>query len=161
VDKTACTAYCGDGAVNGNELCDGAAQGGTCGDLGARGGRLGCDAFCRSTFDSCFWGDWRQVTVPTIAPLHAVWAPAWDDVWLLGDGDQGGAILRFDGFRWTRRDVPVVGATSVWASGPDDIWLAGGRAVGSPVRLQHFDGRRWSDAPVDGARAVWGTRRDD
>lgn len=56
LDLSACTfanANCGNGALDGDELCDGAVNNETCTSLGYESGNLGCNANCTWNFANC------------------------------------------------------------------------------------------------------------
>lgn len=54
------TAACGNGEINGVELCDGAAfaRGTACGDYGLANGQVGCTASCALDFSGCSYQDY-------------------------------------------------------------------------------------------------------
>lgn len=95
-------------------------------------------------------GSWRRMRVPvTRFPLTDVAAVAPDDVWCAG----GDAVLRWNGRRWFRVEVPVASANTVTALSATDVWVGGARGD-----LAHYDGHRWVcvAAPEDlHDTAVW------
>jgi hypothetical protein len=101
--------------------------------------------------------------LPQGLTLRAIWGPAADDIWAVGDY---GTIMHYDGLTWqlalragtlTTQDFYAVYGVSA-----TDIW-----AVGTSGTLAHYDGKNWSLSPDSGAktsnllRGVWGSGPQD
>jgi hypothetical protein len=108
--------------------------------------------------------------------LYGIAGTAPDDVWIVGDADQGahwvGVIEHWDGHKWRVIASPRVGEyTTVTAISRNDAWAAGSRTLGYDrvFRPAHWNGRSWSlvedasktmlagasDSSASGARNVW------
>jgi hypothetical protein len=89
--------------------------------------------------------------------LHAAWAAAPDELWVVGDS---GTILHFDHGTWRGEQSGTIRSLyAVWGTGSDDVW-----AAGSSGTMLHFDGSRWSPVPstvTQPIRSIWGSRSDD
>ncbi|MCA9673108.1 MAG: hypothetical protein KC503_46265 [Myxococcales bacterium] len=80
--------------------------------------------------------------------MYAIWGAAPDEVYAVGEG---GAVLRFDGRRWT----PMSSGTSndlfgVWGRSASDIY-----AVGAAGTILHYDGVRWSPMTSGTSKAIY------
>ena len=97
---------------------------------------------------------------PNMGYWTAVWGSGLNDVWIVGDyyvGNASGAMIHWDGSRWTPFTMPeAFGA--VWGAGPDDVW-----ALGEQNGLFHWDGQSWTmvSAGVDSGIAIWGASSSD
>ncbi|MEU8042226.1 hypothetical protein [Streptosporangium sp. NPDC049078] len=107
-------------------------------------------------------GSWESLETPPVqgGRLSAVWQVSPSEVWAVGrisTGQETGSqtrgaegaqplVMRWDGTRWTRVEVPVSrgGLYGVTASG-SDVWISGVDAdhAGQALIL-HFDGTAWS-----------------
>jgi len=70
---------------------------------------------------------WEDVNIPPLASnttsLRAIWGTSASDVYCVGDG---GAILHFNGTRWSRTTMIGGGVLSgVWGASPTDIFVVG------------------------------------
>jgi hypothetical protein len=95
---------------------------------------------------------------PIGSDLSAVWVVSANDVWV---GGEAGAIIHFDGTRWTRTPQPgTQQILSLWGSAANDIWAVGG--IGT---LLHWNGQAWKDytvtTPVVSFACVWGSGPND
>ncbi|MDP6944244.1 MAG: hypothetical protein QF464_08850, partial [Myxococcota bacterium] len=111
-------------------------------------------------------GNWEQM--PTGLPgvtLYGVWGSAPDDLWAVGGpyalADEGhpsqgpsesiprrtDVLLHFDGFEWTRVELPELPERStaakslfkVWGTAADDVFVVGGGRL-----ILHYDGDAWT-----------------
>ncbi|WP_329084608.1 hypothetical protein [Streptosporangium sp. NBC_01469] len=109
-------------------------------------------------------GSWESLETPPIpgGRLSGVWQVSPSEVWAVGqvsatpearpDARAGGEgarplVVRWDGTRWTRVEVPVSRGSlhGVTASGPGDLWISGVDADhAGQVLILHFDGTTWS-----------------
>jgi hypothetical protein len=151
-DVSGCTGRCGDGVVNGVELCDGVAPAGeSCLDFGFDGGRLGCSQ-CGRSFAGCTQLGWRKIPTPNNQFLQAIWGTA-TDVFIAGGG---GTIVRWNGTAFEL--VPSMTTTplyGVWGSTANDVFF-----VGDAGTILHFDGTSvtaMTSTTNQNLRAVWGT----
>ncbi len=100
---------------------------------------------------------WSTVAAPSsvpIAELLAVSADSSNDVWTVGDDQQGhGVILHFNGTSWASVASPQLagGETlqGVKAFSPTNVWAVGGRFAGcvnsiGKTLILHFNGTSWS-----------------
>lgn len=155
-DRTACSGFCGDGMVNGNELCDGAPPSDGCIDFGYDTGAVTCAVgACAPNLADCTRLGWRLVQSPTTATLSSMWASSPTDVWALGSG----TLVRYDGTAWTRPQTPSQAYFGIWGSAPNDIWMAGGSS-----KIAHYDGTTWTEVANSLAghfNAIWGSAAND
>jgi hypothetical protein len=99
LDTSRCTGSCGDGLINGPELCDGDDPTNSCLDFGYGAGHLGC-ALCGPAFSECIPFGWRREVHPeAVRHLHGT---SETNVWVVGNNKM---VRRFDGTSW--HDVPV------------------------------------------------------
>ncbi|MGJ6960429.1 hypothetical protein ACSDR0_00850 [Streptosporangium sp. G11] len=116
-------------------------------------------------------GSWESLETPQIpgGRLNRVWQVSPSEVWAVGqvsappetppgtgpntpaDARAGEGtrplVMRWDGTRWTRVEVPVSRGSlhGVTASGPRDLWISGVDADhAGQVLILHFDGTTWS-----------------
>lgn len=95
--------------------------------------------------------------LPQGNPILSVWGKSSTDIWAVGGA---GAILHFDGSRWSLASSPTHASLyDVWAAAADDAW-----AVGQGGAILHWSGARWSvvasGTTLDLA-AVWGSSTKD
>jgi hypothetical protein len=151
-DSSHCTGgRCGDGIVNGPELCDGSppAPPASCFDYGFDLGNLACTTFCTPGFSTCDHLGLNLMTTMPMGNLHAVWAASESDVFVAGDG-----IWHWDGATWTAVSA-VTGIYALWGTSGTDVWAGSGSGT-----LLHYDGATWTMvAPATPAsfRSFWGT----
>ena len=145
-DTSGCTGSCGDGIVNGPELCDGAPPGASCFVYGFDAGRAGCSAVCAAAFDRCarFGFDPRPTGTPTVSAFDA---SSVDDQWVVGVGGFS-ARLRPDQTWQPIVTGTLVDLTVVSAVSPVRAWAAGAplQLGGSAVVLR-WDGIAWTSIP--------------
>jgi hypothetical protein len=120
----------------------GGGDGSTVGDGGAGdSGPAEQKALCNSE-DFCF-----EQPLPHGYAMNAVWSAAPNDVWASA---YPGAILHFDGARWTQvdlRSMPTSGANlhAIWGSSANDVWAGGYEYAGDQRELLfHYDGKAWT-----------------
>ncbi|GAA0836302.1 hypothetical protein ACFQVD_42695 [Streptosporangium amethystogenes subsp. fukuiense] len=105
-------------------------------------------------------GSWEQTETPQIpgGRLNRVWQVSPTEVWAVGRistapdalPDPKGAqplVIRWDGSRWTRAELPVSRGVlhGVTAFGPGDLWISGVDADHpGQVLILRFDGTAWS-----------------
>ncbi|MFI6506979.1 hypothetical protein ACIBCT_05185 [Streptosporangium sp. NPDC050855] len=105
-------------------------------------------------------GSWESPGTPPVpgGVLNRVWQVSPTEVWAVGQvsasararppaEDANPLVMRWDGSRWTRVEVPVArGALhGVTATGPGDVWISGVDADhAGQVLVLHFDGTSWS-----------------
>jgi hypothetical protein len=107
----------------------------------------------------CSSDNWCWVNpLPQGARLRDVWAPKTGDrAWAVGDG---GAILHFNGTRWTGiNNSPAKGQLSgIGGTSADNIWIAGASDI------VHWDGFVWTRSdppPKTRPTAVWASAPND
>lgn len=106
------------------------------------------------------WASSREASA-TGDNLRSVWAFGGADVLV---GGNYGAMLRYDGSRWTRMETGTQAhLNGMWAASARDVFAVGYGAERSIVR---FDGARWSAMDPGfstgaGLLAVWGSSADD
>ncbi len=188
-DVSACTGSCGDGVLNGPELCDGLPPGGSCLDVGFDAGRLEC-ALCAPGLAGCSQLGWDPDSAFLGNQLNAVWAGT-DERIAVGNGGviardtgagwtvessgvttnlnavtdgfavgDGGVILHDGGAGWTAMTSGVSnGLRAVWAAADDDVF-----AVGDTGTILHYNGASWTSmtsGTTSALRAVHGTSGSD
>ncbi len=134
-DLTACadSGYCGDGTVNGPEICDpdAAIVEGACVDLGYDAGRLECTQFCTPRLELCHTIGWSRLGSPQLEfTTLAGFGP--DDVWA-GAVD---ALAHWNGTTWT--ELPG-GAEDLWGRATDDLYAL------LLNKISHWDGTAWTE----------------
>ncbi len=159
-NTSACTGTCGDGVVNGSELCDGAwTSPQECVDFGFDAGTVSClPGQCLPALDACALVGWRTVPGAPSGKFSAVAGSSPDDVWLVG----GKLAYHWDGHGWTATTPDTGGffINAVWVASPTDAWIAcdGGW-------ISHWNGTSWTSetSPVPGVslHAISGTGPDD
>ncbi|WP_326643353.1 hypothetical protein OG884_07080 [Streptosporangium sp. NBC_01755] len=103
---------------------------------------------------------WEETETPRIpgGRLNRVWQVSPTEVWAVGEISTAPGprpevnkaqplVMRWDGSRWTRVEVPVSRGVlqGVTASGPGDLWISGIDADhAGQVLILHFDGTTWS-----------------
>lgn len=96
---------------------------------------------------------WAAPTMPTFQPANGTippkvaftsgWESGVNDVWVVGEVDQYGVILHWDGNTWSTAmqgssTVALFEMYGVWGTSSTDVW-----AVGNENRA-HYDGNSWS-----------------
>lgn len=82
-----------------------------------------------------------EAPLPQGETLHAAWAAAEDDVWMVGEH---GVLLHYDGTNFRNVDAGTQAALlAVHGSAADDVW-----AVGSGGVVLHYDGANWNSTDV-------------
>lgn len=161
VTKGSCTDFCGDGEINGNELCDGIAQNGAaCSGFGAMAGALGCDSLCQRTFDACIYdATLAPIGAPQNAQINDIIAFGPHDMWTVGyDG-----IVHGDGTHWVRYPLDFTSLVALYGRASNDVWAVGGGS-GVPAQVYRYDGTAWTQlsAGISGALSgVWASGADD
>ncbi|HUS68053.1 MAG TPA: hypothetical protein VMZ28_26150, partial [Kofleriaceae bacterium] len=155
-ELSGCTGRCGDGEINGEELCDGDAPPYSCLDLGFDAGLLACsEQVCGLELDRCRAIGWLPVASPVAGDLLALSGTGPDDVFAVG---QNGSLAHFDGIGWMAAAIPDGDLTSVSARMPGDAWAV------SPNAIYRWDGASWTQVdPAITANhgAVLARRADD
>lgn len=67
--------------------------------------------------------DWELVTGPDEDPLRRIWAKGDDEIWVVG----WGAVLHWDGARWSREPSPAGRLNGLWGDGKGELWIGGGQ----------------------------------
>jgi len=108
---------------------------------------------------------WVCQEFPSLAPQHAIWGTAKDDIYVVGDG---GGIYHFDGSSWAQMSTPTSESLL-------DVWgFAGGPvfAVGTNGTILRMAGSTWvqmpfpanpgtADSVLPTLRAIWGASPAD
>lgn len=83
--------------------------------------------------------------------VSSVWGTGPGNVYAVG-GAERGTILHYDGFVWTKLEIPEV-PLLVWThgTGPDDVW-----AVGVGGGALHYDGSAWAKVETGTPTDLWG-----
>jgi hypothetical protein len=142
--------YCGDGLVNGPELCDGP-EVRTCVALGFDAGTASCDRQCGFTIVDCNRFGWNPESLSDVVAFAVAGSSA-EDQWAVG---LGGAAMHFEGAFWNFVPTGVTDTLlNAWSNAKTDTWAVGASTV---IR---WNGTAWS--PVAGVPAgtyvdVWGT----
>ncbi|MCP4503446.1 MAG: hypothetical protein GY822_26240 [Deltaproteobacteria bacterium] len=113
-----------------------------------------CDETCNVENDA-------GITEPTwstafetseMGTVSNVWGTGPNDVFAVGGNDTRGAVMHFDGTRWSLTEIPDTGLL-IWAFGfaSDDVY-----AVGIGGTFVHFDGSTWSILDPGTDEDLWG-----
>jgi hypothetical protein len=135
---------CGDGTVNGPELCDGAPPAGTCVDYGFDVGHLGCSKGCTVDVSACGYLGWRRELLPTVGVIRPVWASSPHDLYVIDVPIGPSTLLHYDGHAWMTvslgtSELPV----AIAGTSASDVFVA----VGSQGDVMHWDGHTWQLMP--------------
>lgn len=186
-DTTACEGRCGDGVINGDELCEGAAPAKTCVDLGFDRGHADCSALCAADTTGCDTLGWQRAPSFTgIEKLGAVFGTSATDInalgWYFFVGNIGGpGWWHYDGTTWTKRPMtglmpPPGGLAEGNYVINDGTGWAGGQMIAAgyywdssnyiPMSI-HYDGTTWTSRTVPTTNSglqlngVWGSAGND
>jgi hypothetical protein len=137
-DATPCSGgRCGDGMVNGPELCDGTVPAHvSCLDYGFDVGTVGCTAACTPDLSGCGYLGWFEVSV---APpgVTRIWASSRRDIYAGGVVNSQGIAYHFDGSVWTPLVLPAtleVTAIAGTAAFDAHVFALGASGVSFDVR---------------------------
>ncbi|MCA9670246.1 MAG: hypothetical protein KC503_31845 [Myxococcales bacterium] len=117
---------------------------------------------CRTCPEDCGACRWKVVhgqggVTALSADMFALWGPGPNNVYAVGSS---GAIVRWDGRRWTPQTSGVtVRLYGVWGSSDSDVF-----AVAESGAILHYDGTRWSAMTSNVTRpllGVWGSAAAD
>ena len=136
-DTSHCTGFCGDGVVNGPEVCDGGVFGACSGfDFGG----LRCGHDCTIGTDECGFEGWRRLTSPA-RQIGGLWAAGHDDFYAASTE----GLLHFHGTAWELL-IGAPPAVLVEGRSPQDFVVAGtdGRCTSPTASCS----RRWGRYPV-------------
>lgn len=132
-----CSERCGDGIVNGPELCEptlGIADGVSCIDFGYDSGALACASTCSAGVQQCHQ---HGIQVAAVLPPIAtgIWQASQNDVFVVAQTNVGGRLLR-----WNGSMIDELGTTSehllaVSGSSPANVI-----AVGVAGTILRYDG---------------------
>ena len=164
--RTDCRLHCGDGILNGEEVCeDEASLQASCVDLGHDRGALGCTpATCGADISQCGIIGWTDQVVGQ-ANFYGVWGITRDNILAVRElsTDDKIPIVRYDGLTWVEEEMPedfdIRDLYAIWGSGIDDVF-----AVGAQGAILHYDGIEWTtmDANTDEYfNGVWGSGPED
>lgn len=163
-DVSSCGEFCGDGVLNGNELCESTIPiGGTCLDFGYDRGAIGCGD-CAASFVDCGLIGWKQrglsgpagtatsVNGTIFVAIYGVLSPLAERL----DGNTWVAV----GVRPTIAGADLYGA-AIAAVSVTDVWVVGALRSGNMSLgfATHYDGVAWSVPKqfADYASAVYAT----
>jgi hypothetical protein len=103
---------------------------------------------------------WTEQVSRVDTALVGIWGASATDVFAIGrpatlDPSKPGAILHYDGSRWSDMTGPAfappaffISYAGLWGAGARDVFLAGDRSGSTPsgtALLGHYDGTRWSE----------------
>lgn len=89
---------------------------------------------------------WEGVASPTSEPLRDVWAFDEAEAWAVG---YFGAVLHFDGVRWSQTTALGGSLNGVHGTAPDDVF-----ACGQLGHVYHYDGALWREIPTPTSAAL-------
>ncbi len=141
-NTSACHGSCGDGILNGPEVCEeGLPQLDTCVNYGFDRGHLGCSK-CLPSVTTCRTIDWRNLPIGVSTIISSIHGTSRNDVFA---GGSGGALLHYDGTRWTKM-TPAANDDfrAVWAFAPDHVV-----ALGALGTIQRYNGTAWTQVMND------------
>ena len=94
---------------------------------------------------------WRFAwPLPQGNALYAAWAAGPEDLFV---GGEGGALLRWNGERWTAFRLSTHKTIfGIHGLGPDDVWAVGGDTYAADeadrALILHYDGQKWTEMPA-------------
>jgi hypothetical protein len=110
----------------------------------------------------------REQGIPETTVLHDVWSDGPDNVWVVGEAEEGDIIVRYDGSSWSVVfEGQSAGLTGIWSSAEGDVWAYGGtygaHGGGAGVStLVHWDGSMWSSTTLETRLSdMWGSGAED
>ncbi|MFL5494186.1 MAG: hypothetical protein ACJ8DC_07355 [Gemmatimonadales bacterium] len=107
-------------------------------------------------YDGQGWSE--KLTVHAVY-FRGIWAAAPNDVWVVGENDEGNAyVWHFNGSIWSEGEplsTSEYGLSDIWGSSGSDLYAVG------PRTLLHYDGTHWRKIQDLGGDRVWGTSRQD
>jgi cysteine-rich repeat protein len=177
-DTSACTESCGDGTLNGNEICDGSPPAGSCVAYAFDFGTAGCGKnTCTPTFDGCDYFGFHGVgaygffnavsgayaVTATGSIFHGessfVWKDVYDSshyfaaVWSSGDTTYvgGDVLVSLTPGGWREIDT-ITNVVAISGTGPDDVWVATGGGI-----VDRWDGTSWTalDSGLTDISTLW------
>lgn len=85
----------------------------------------------------------RTPPLSSATTFYGVWGSGPTDIWIVGGGNQGGVVQRWNGSSWQfspiPADVPVDVLYKIAGRAPNDIY-----ACGTGGTIVHYDGESWS-----------------
>jgi len=142
LDESVCTGgKCGDGAINGPELCDGMPPEFQCVDLGYSVGALPACTVCEPDRSLCHRIGIERLSLLATEPANDLTGSAPDDVYAIArtGNSNGGPLFHNAGITWLR---VFDTAYSVWSLGKADVYATVRRD--DQITLQHWDGSDWT-----------------
>lgn len=108
----------------------------------------------------CTADGWCTVNSHMGSGLHALWGFSEQDVWAVGDRQEQGVALHWEGSGWKRVPVPrTASLQAVWGAASNDVW-----AVGLEGTVLRWNGEAWQrfEAPTsEDLTGVSGTSAGD
>gem|GEM_PF-4737204 len=149
-DSSGCEGFCGDGVVNGPEVCDGNSPASGCQGAGYSVGHVSCTDQCAASFARCSDVGWFRDVTDSSALLRGIWS-AGKSAFAVGDD---GTVLEFDSARWRESAFAIEqDLMAIHGRGYNDVV-----AVGAEGTIVRFDGTSWRNevSPTRVAlRSVW------
>ncbi len=150
--------YCGDGVVNGPELCDGPQQR-TCIAIGFDAGTASCTSSCTFSISDCSRFGWNPESLSNLS-AHAIAGTSKSEQWALGES---GRAMHYEGAFWNPVPTNVQNTlVRAWSNATNDTWAVGQSKASGPTLASvviHWDGTAWSTVSgiPDGEYVdVWG-----
>lgn len=115
-------------------------------------------------YDGTRWS--TALEAVTTTSLSSIWGATASVVYAVGQSNQQGVVLKYDGIAWSKPqpgcvsgiDILGSGATSVWGSSASDVFVACELLVTPPffgLSLLHYDGQQWNPVYQGGCSFCW------
>jgi cysteine-rich repeat protein len=140
-DISSCSAdRCGDGVINGDELCDGAALEIGCLAVGFDYGRAACSSSCTPSFGECGTLGWKKQALPESSFAWTVWRSPSGKTYV---GARGGVYVSADGVQWTYLAGGQSLPADISGTSDADVYSVNANQATQSVEVWRWNGSAW------------------